>query len=847
MKRFLRITLLLLISTLSGGGYALAQDETITLSAQNYSNKTDLASVTTTGTNCSISYAKNKGSNSPMYYTEGTAARLYSKNSFTVSSATKKITKLTLTFSGSNKPTSEQYKVSSGTLDVTQTAPVWTSESTDGVSSITITNTASSGHWRLQKVAVTYAAETGKTATTLSFDTLNTKKMAVNETFATPSPTLTAGEETLTGKTITYSSSDTKVATVDESTGVVTAVALGSATITASYAGDDTYSASSASYDLTVMVLCKTIEDMQNTIDNNSSSETTAELTFSNIYVTAVKGSNAYISDGEYGMVIYASNHGLNQGDILNGTINATLCMYNGAYEIKNFSSTGLTITKTTLTPIVTTLDKITKANEGQYVKVEKLTYSSNTFTDTSSNTITYYDGLGTSPKLETNGVYDVTGIVHYMKALELLPTSVVESGKLEPTLKTGTTPANTLNIGDTETYDLTYVGDGTVSVKSSNESAATATYDATAGTVTVKALAKGTTTITISATEGTKYGTPSDISFSVKVTDPIELTAVFNYTDDGIKGAGTSGGGGGFTVTKEAITLKTNKAYGADAHLKIYGSSSTTDPTKASTVTFTAQEGYIITGIELTATGTTYVQTWKDQNGTSLNVSDTQVSWTGLMPSVTITNQSTKQGRFTQITVNYIKLTDTGNTVTISEAGKGTYCASENCVVGDGTVTKYITGTEENGTTLTEADAQIVAKGEGVLLNGAAGDYKVYTHTRLNPTANANNKLKGCTDDTSYVPNGCYVMQNQNNCVAFYIVSTDTFKGTSGKAYLDLGTSEAKALFFGDSEATGINSTAINGADAQQDIYTLSGMKVNKANMTKGIYIVNGKKYIVK
>ena len=54
------------------------------------------------------------------------------------------------------------------------------------------------------------------------------------------------------GVTITYSSSNTAVATVDASTGAVTLVAAGETTITASFAGNDEYKAGSASYTLTV-------------------------------------------------------------------------------------------------------------------------------------------------------------------------------------------------------------------------------------------------------------------------------------------------------------------------------------------------------------------------------------------------------------------------------------------------------------------------------------------------------------------------------------------------------------------------------------------------------------------
>lgn len=67
-----------------------------------------------------------------------------------------------------------------------------------------------------------------------------------------PALTLKAGNTTLTGKTITYSSSDENVATVDAS-GNVTLVGLGTTTITASFAGDDSYLPSSATLSLSVV------------------------------------------------------------------------------------------------------------------------------------------------------------------------------------------------------------------------------------------------------------------------------------------------------------------------------------------------------------------------------------------------------------------------------------------------------------------------------------------------------------------------------------------------------------------------------------------------------------------
>ena len=69
----------------------------------------------------------------------------------------------------------------------------------------------------------------------------------MGEAFTAPKVTTSPADLTLS-----YTSSNTKVATVDGSTGAVTLVAAGETTITASFAGNDNYNAANDSYTLTV-------------------------------------------------------------------------------------------------------------------------------------------------------------------------------------------------------------------------------------------------------------------------------------------------------------------------------------------------------------------------------------------------------------------------------------------------------------------------------------------------------------------------------------------------------------------------------------------------------------------
>lgn len=88
------------------------------------------------------------------------------------------------------------------------------------------------------------------TATTLTLSAIPTEPIAINGTFSS-TPTLKAGEQTLSDKTITWSSDNKDVATVDAN-GTVTGVGLGKAKITATFAGDEVYEGSTASYEIKV-------------------------------------------------------------------------------------------------------------------------------------------------------------------------------------------------------------------------------------------------------------------------------------------------------------------------------------------------------------------------------------------------------------------------------------------------------------------------------------------------------------------------------------------------------------------------------------------------------------------
>ena len=108
-------------------------------------------------------------------------------------------------------------------------------------------------------ISAAFAGNDAYMANTISY-TLTVNKAAASVTFASKTASGKMGEAFTAPKvttspadlTLSYTSSNTKVATVDASTGAVTLVSAGETTITASFAGNDNYNAANDSYTLTV-------------------------------------------------------------------------------------------------------------------------------------------------------------------------------------------------------------------------------------------------------------------------------------------------------------------------------------------------------------------------------------------------------------------------------------------------------------------------------------------------------------------------------------------------------------------------------------------------------------------
>lgn len=147
-------------------------------------------------------------------------------------------------------PAGKVTKNTSANSDWTKTSKVTFTPAADGESGVIEISVSSVKAGYICALEIdTYEDGLGKTPTTLSWSAPTATVDLTSE--VKEFPTLTKDPESLTG--ITYSSSNTNVATIDESTGKITLASCGSTTITAKYAGDDTYASSSATYTLRVV------------------------------------------------------------------------------------------------------------------------------------------------------------------------------------------------------------------------------------------------------------------------------------------------------------------------------------------------------------------------------------------------------------------------------------------------------------------------------------------------------------------------------------------------------------------------------------------------------------------
>ncbi len=186
------------------------------------------------------------------------------------------------------------------------------------------------------------------------------------------------------------------------------------------------------------------------------STATSVTITFNNWVVTGVAGSNAYLTDGTKGLIIYGSGHGFTVGDHLTGTASCKVQLYQGSSELTNLktTTTGLTVTPgTTVEPVVMTIGQITSGvYTGAVITINNVSYDgTDAVLSDGTNTIKPFNKLYSGMSFTDGESYNVTGLyLQYNAVKEIMPRN---AGDIELVQTPGTQVATPTFSPEAGTY----------------------------------------------------------------------------------------------------------------------------------------------------------------------------------------------------------------------------------------------------------------------------------------------------------------------------------------------------------------------------------------------------------
>ena len=205
-----------------------------------------------------FSAAKNNGSTAPTQNGTSKDIRLYAKNSLTVSTSSEKM--CTIVFHVSKKGLDQwaEFTPDNGSVTVSKEDKTATWENKEGATSVTFTvgdkckygtaATTKAGQFCFNSVDITTLGGSSDTSTKLTFgEDVDGKTFIVRQgdSFADKTATVTPADAK---GSISYASDNEEAISVDATTGVLSFLAFGKATITATFTPEEGYLGSSASY-----------------------------------------------------------------------------------------------------------------------------------------------------------------------------------------------------------------------------------------------------------------------------------------------------------------------------------------------------------------------------------------------------------------------------------------------------------------------------------------------------------------------------------------------------------------------------------------------------------------------
>lgn len=592
------------------------------------------------------------------------------------------------------------------------------------------------------------------------------------------------------------------------------------------------------------------------------SNNETGVLKLTDAQVLYASGNDMFVKDATGAMDFYNTGLSYAAGDVLNGTIAGTYKLYNGMPELTTVTSNTLVATSgSTVTPEeITTSDAANNVCNLVKLTGVTITASGNNFY---ADDVQIYDKFQLGYTIEAGKVYDIVGImVPYGSSYELCPTEAPVENTTAIALPTFDVAEGTVAQGTQVTITseqgtiLTYTTDGEDPLTSTTAT----TTAANTATVTIDA----TTTIRVVATDGTSFSAEASATYTV--LDPSLVQATYDFTD------ATWVAGEGYTTAEaveswavDNVVIGGDKGEGSTypsyystngGNLRIYNNCR---------FVVASTDGTPITSIVMECSSASYAHvTLPAGQPGSLVLSGSTYTWTPNSGEnvVLVTFSGDATSRISTITVTTKSDVTVTEDVTISAAGFGTLYTEQPFEVPAGMTAGVISAASaadaDGISTLTidwaYAEGTIVPPATPLLIKG---DANTYTYTCKGTTAAAPeaNLLYGSaeattttggTNDVFYMLS--YGKEEKADVLGFFYGAPNggAFESAAGKCWLAIAASSGiRGFVFGDDDiTTGISAVRTAIANGQP-VYDLQGRRVE--NASRGVYIIGGKKVMVK
>lgn len=275
-------------------------------------------------------------------------------------------------------------------------------------------------------------------------------------------------------------------------------------------------------------------------------------------------------------------------------------------------------------------------------------------------------------------------------------------------------------------------------------------------------------------------------------------------------------------------------------------------DIDKGNSVTITSDNGVLISKVDLQFS---YYDRPEEIESTAGTVAGSNKNWTisGVNSSnLTISHPGEGKGRvqIKEIKVHYREV-NAPSTIELTAAfAEGVYwttfySAIDNYQAPEGTQV-FTVNLDGNTIKTTEIGDSIVTKGQGVMLKSSTGNIVMTKVDNGSRDSYVGNSLVGTSHSISNPGNAYVLNYKTSRGVAFYKLSSTGTIGAN-KAYLVANsTAAARAFFAFDTDATtGIDKVNAQNSEKEVKAFDLQGRRVAKP--ANGLYIVNGKKVIMK